>query len=267
MRRVPPTASVAALPGTLSEPVPAVRRVTPERSATWLARGFADFRAHPGVGLAYGSVFAFIGWFLTFGLVGLDMGSLVLPLASGFMLVAPLAAVGLYEVSRRRERGLSVSLRDAIGAVRRNPQQIADMGLVLLLLFFAWFQLAMILFALFWGGQPPSLTEFFQQILASDRGVPFLAAGTLVGGVIAAIAFALSVVSMPMLLDRDVTAMTAMRASLAAAWANRRNMIGWAATLVTLGFMGMAFFFVGLALTLPVAAHASWHAYRDMVEK
>jgi uncharacterized membrane protein len=246
------------------EPLPAIRQVTLERSSTWLDRGFKDFRAHPGIGLAYGSVFAFFGWLLTFGLGELGMGSLILPLASGFMLVAPFLAVGLYEVSRRHEAGEEVTLFQALGAVGRNAQ-MADMGLVLLLFFFAWFQLAMIIFALFFGGHPPALDEFYRQIVQAPQGPAFLATGTLVGGALAAMAFALSVVSMPMLLDRKVSALTAMRASLRAVWLNRKNMIGWAATLATLGFLGIAFVFIGLAFTLPIAAHASWHAYRDLV--
>ncbi|MBC7905543.1 MAG: DUF2189 domain-containing protein [Rhodospirillaceae bacterium] len=246
------------------EPLPAIRQVTVDRSTTWLERGFNDFRAHPGIGLAYGAVFAALGWLLTFGLAELGMGSLILPLAAGFMLVAPFLAIGLYEVSRRREAGEPVTMMQALGAVRTNGQ-MADMGLVLLLLFFAWFQVAMIIFALFFGGRPPAMDEFFTQILMAPQGIPFLMTGTIIGGVIAAIAFALSVVSIPMLLERKVSALTAMRTSLKAVWLNRMNMIGWAATLATLGFLGVSFLFIGLAVTLPIAAHASWHAYRDLV--
>lgn len=260
-RAIPMEVTMAGL-----EPLPIVHTITVDRSTTWLERGFRDFAAHPGIGLAYGAVFAGLGWLLTFGLAELGMGSLILPLASGFMLVAPFLAVGLYEVSRCRETGEGVTLAQALGAVRRNGQ-MADMGLVLLLFFFAWFQLAMIIFALFFGGRPPALDAFFSQIVMAPQGPAFLLTGTLVGGAVAAIAFALSVVSMPMLLDRDVSALTAMRTSLKAVGLNWKNMIGWAATLATLGFMGVAFFFVGLAVTLPIAAHASWHAYRDLVGK
>lgn len=244
--------------------VPTLRPVSLERSTTWLERGWRDFAAHPGIGLAYGSVFAFLGWLLTFGLAEFGMGSLILPLAAGFMLVAPFLAVGLYEVSRRREAGEDVTLWQAVAALRRN-RQMADMGLVLLLAFFAWFQLAMIIFALFFGGHPPALDAFFTQIVMAPQGPAFLLTGTLVGGAVATVVFAISVVSMPMLLDRDVSALTAMRTSLRAVWLNRMNMIGWAATLAVLGIMGVAALFVGLAVTLPVAAHASWHAYRDLV--
>jgi uncharacterized membrane protein len=250
-----------------SQPVPQPRFVTAERTTSWLGRGWQDFVAHPRVGLAYGVFFAFVGWLLSYGLVQMDMGSLILPLASGFLLVGPLAAIGLYEVSRRHERGLDTTLMDALLAVRRNGAQIADMGLVLLLFFFAWVQLSMILFALFYGGKPPGLETFTHDVILSGTGFPFLATGTLVGGSLAVLAFALSVVSMPMLLDRDVTTLTAMRASLMAVALNWKNMIGWAATLASLTFLGLGFFFVGLAITLPVAAHASWHAYRDLVER
>jgi uncharacterized membrane protein len=245
---------------------PRARRVSAERSATWLARGWADLLAHPGIGLTYGAVFAAVGWLLTVGLVSVGLGSLILPLAAGFMLVAPLAAVGLYEVSRRRERGEAVTFAAALSAVARNGEQIADFGLVLMLFFCAWFELAMLLFAAFFGGKPPELGHFMSQVVLSADGFPFMLTGTLIGGVLAALAFALSVATMPMLLDREVTVLAAMRTSLRAVWVNRLNMVGWAATLAVLGFIGMAALFIGLAVTLPVAAHASWHAYRDLVE-
>lgn len=264
MRRTRSLFMNAAMLG--AQPLPAIRQVSVERSAGWLERGFHDFIGHPGIGLAYGAVFAVLGWLVTFGLAGMGMGSLILPLAGGFMLMAPIMAVGLYEVSRRGERGESVTLRQAMGAVLRNPH-MADMGLVLLLIFFAWFQLAMIVFALFFGGQPPALESFFSQIVLAPQGAAFLLTGTLIGGALAALAFALSVVSIPMLLEHPVSAVTAMRTSLRAVWLNRLNMIGWAAALAVLGFAGLAFFFVGLAVTLPIAAHASWHAYRDLVEE
>lgn len=257
--------ALSAHPPSLAlEPLPAVRPVSVDRASTWLGRGFKDFAAHPAIGLTYGAAFAAIGWLLTFGLAELGMGSVILPLAAGFMLVAPFLAVGLYEVSRRVERGETVTLGQSLCAIGRN-REIGDMGFVLMLIFFAWFQVSMVIFALFFGGSPPALTEFFHQIVLAPQGPAFLATGTLAGGVLAIIAFALSVVSMPMLLDRDVAVLTAMRTSLKAVATNWKNMIGWAATLATLAVLGMTFFFVGLAITLPIAAHASWHAYRDLV--
>ena len=250
----------------MAEPLPVIRRVSPELGATWLERGFNDFIAHPGIGLGYGATFAAMGWLLTFGLEAIGMGSLILPLAGGFLMVAPIAAAGLYEVSRRHERGETVTLADSLRAVRSNAQ-IADMGLALMLVFLVWVQVALIVFALFFGSRPPALGEFTSQILAAPQGLPFLLTGSLAGLALAVLAFSLSVVAMPMVLDRDVSAMTAMRASLRAVWVNRLEMIGWAATLALLSLAGMALAFIGLAVTLPIAAHASWHAYRDMVAR
>jgi uncharacterized membrane protein len=109
------------------------------------------------------------------------------------------------------------------------------------------------------------LDAFASQVMAAPQGVLFLAVGSGLGAALAALAFAVSAVSVPMLLDRDVSALTAVRTSLAAVWLNRKVMVGWAATLATLGGLGLAFLFVGLAATMPIAAHASWHAYRDLV--
>ncbi len=250
----------------IGEPVPGIRRIAPDRQAQWLDLGVRDFLAHPLIGLAYGLSFAGFGWLLTIGLARLGMGSLILPLAGGFLLVAPLAAAGLYEVSRQRGRGQGATLRATLAAVRRNGQ-VADLGLVLLLIFFVWLQVALLLFALFYGSRPPALNAFVDQVVLAPQGALFLTVGTALGGALAALAFALSVVAMPMLLDREVSAITAMRASLAAVWNNRLAMIGWAATLATLGAIGLVCLFVGLAVTLPIAAHASWHAYRDLVAR
>lgn len=249
-------------PGPL--PLPPIHNVGLEQSCTWIGRGAADFVAYPGIGMAYGAAFALCGWLMTYGLELMGMGSLILPLGAGFLLVAPFLAVGLYDVSRRKERNLPVTWRHTLTAIARNPQ-MADMGLVLLLVFMAWFQVALVLFALFFGRHPPPLTEFVFNILMAPQGWAFLMTGTVVGALFAALAFSLAVVSMPMLLDRPVSAQTAMRTSLRAVWVNRRNMIGWAATLAVLGALGLGFLLIGLAVALPVAAHASWHAYRDLV--
>ncbi len=249
-----------------TEPDIRIRRVTPDAPGRWLERGARDAFAHPGIGLTYGLAFAACGWLLTLGLARAGMGALILPLAGGFLLVAPVAAGGLYEVSRRRERGEGVTLAATLSAMGRNPQ-VAQLGLLLLLLFLAWIQVAMGLLALFYGTRPPALDTFVGAVLTAPQGVVFLAAGTAFGGALAAVAFAVSAVSTPMLLDRDVSALTAVRASLAAVWLNRKVMVGWAATLATLGALGLAFLFAGLAVTLPIAAHSSWHAYRELVDR
>ena len=244
---------------------PRARRVHLEHSNIWLQKALEDFKACPGLSLAYGMVFAVIGWGLTFGLQLMGLSSLILPLAGGFMFMAPFMAGGLYDVAKRREAGEEPGFKQALAAVGRN-KEIAHMGLALMLLFLAWFQIAMILFALFFGTHPPDLGQFLTTLGKAPQTVPFLMIGTAAGAVLAAIAFAISVVSMPLLLDQPVSALTAIRTSVQVTWVNRLNLIGWAAALVVLGAAGVVAFFIGLAITLPVAAYASWHAYRDLVE-
>lgn len=242
-----------------------IRRVAVEEPTAWLEAGWRDLWRAPAASLAYGLVFAAIGWGLAFGLSAAGLSSLMLPLAGGFVLVAPLAAVGLYEISRRLELGEPAGLGDALAAWRRNGEQIGLMGVALLLTLFAWIVVALVLFAIFFRGAPPSLAAFAAQLVMSADNIPFLIIGTVVGGALAAFAFAISAVSLPMLMDRDVTVVEAMAASLAAVRRNATVMIGWAATLAVLAGLGLATFFVGLIVTLPLAGHASWHAYRALI--
>lgn len=242
-----------------------IRKVAIEEPTAWLEAGWRDLWHAPAVSLSYGLAFAAAGWLLAFGLVSAGLGSLILPLAAGFLLIGPLAAVGLYEASRRHARGETVRLRDAVFAWRRNADQIGLMGVALLVALFVWIQVALVLFALFFQGSPPSLAAFGAELVSSLDNLPFLILGTAAGGALAALVFAISAVSLPMLLDRDVTAFDAIAASIAAVRRNAAVMIGWAATLALLGSIGIATFFVGLIVTLPLAGHASWHAYRALV--
>lgn len=243
----------------------AVRQVTMEESGRWLAAGWADMRRSPVASLSWGLLFVAISHGLFFGLSAVGLGSMILPLAAGFLLVGPLSAVGLYEISRRHETGEPVTAHASFTAWRRNPTQIGLIGVLLLVALFAWIQVALILFALFFQGSPPDLATFVAQLTGSLDNLPFLVVGTVAGGVLAAAVFSLSAVSLPMLLDRNVTAADAVYASLMAVRTNWRVMAGWAATIVVITGMGIATFFFGLALALPLLGHASWHAYRSLV--
>jgi uncharacterized membrane protein len=244
---------------------PGLHRVTAEQTALWLARGWRDMARHPGISLGVGAVVAAVGAAMTVLLVRLDVGSLVLPLASAFTLVGPLAAVCLYEVSRRIETGEKVSPALVLAAVRARGGQIANIGLVLTLALAVWLLAGLVVFALFHTGPVPPLDGFVAGILFDPGAVPFLLTGTLVGGAIAAVTFSVSVFAVPMLLDREISAVAAMAASLRAVRANWRNMIGWAATIAVIIAFGFATLFVGLIVGFPLLAHASWHAYRDVI--
>ena len=248
-----------------ASPALPVRRIDVERPWRWLADGWRDLMRAPNVGFAYGAVFVAGGFALTLGLWLLDMLYLVLPLAAGFMLIAPLFAVGLYETSRRLELGMEPSLSDALMAWRARVGSLSTIGLILMLFLLAWIRIAFLIFALFFGVEPPSWNHLVSTIFFSLDGLPFLAVGTAVGGVFAAIAFAISAVSIPLLLDRDVGVLAAIATSVSAVLKNWRIMIGWAALIVLFTGAGIVTGYIGLAVTLPLIGHATWHAYRDLV--
>jgi len=245
---------------------PDARLVTPAQASEWLNAGWRDVWRNPVLSLGFGAVYAGIGMALFLVLNVLEMGSLLFPLAAGFMLVGPLAAVFLYEISRRHEANQPVGLGQVIGGVTSRLDQIGNMGLVLSILLMAWLLAGLVVFALFYPpGMPLPLDNFITDVVLRPESFRFLAVGAVVGGVLAVIAFSISVFAMPMLLDRDVGVIEAMEFSVHAVRVNWRTMIGWAATIAVVTFFGMATAFVGMIVALPVIGHASWHAYRDVM--
>jgi uncharacterized membrane protein len=232
----------------------------------WLAAGWRDMWAVPQVSLAYGCVFALLSVSLTLGLLLTGLPSLVLALAGGFLLIGPIAAVGLYEASRRLEAGRSVALGEVIRAGLHAPGQLGFFGAILAFLFFVWLQLAFLLFMLFLGsrGLPPP-SEFVPTLLFTPHGLGLLVAGTAVGSLLAATAFAISAISVPLLLTRRADAVTAIAASLAAVVLNPKPMALWAGLIAGFMALGIATLYVGLIIAFPLIGHATWHAYRDLV--
>jgi len=248
-------------------PAPRIRKIELDRPWAWLAAGWRDMARAPAVSLTYGVLFALVGWTVTFGLWWADMIYLILPLTAGFLIMGPILAVGLYEVSRRHERRQAASLGDALAAFRANPSQIAFMGVTLLLLFFAWIRIAVMIFYLFFGLAPPSPEDFVGRVFFSAESLPFLVIGTAAGALLAALAFGLSAISIPLLLDReDAHVVTAISASFKAILDNPATMAFWAVLIVLFVGAGLITFYVGLIVTLPLIGHATWHAYRDLVE-
>jgi uncharacterized membrane protein len=248
-------------------PPPRIRRVAIDRPWAWLAAGWDDLWSEPALSLCFGGVSVLAGWLAMALLLWADLPYLVLPLSAGFFFIGPFMAVGLYEISRRLENRLVVDADAAFGAWRRNPEQIALMGLLLLLLHLAWMRAAQLLFAFFGWHTVPSWDRFMDLAWYSARSLPFLAIGVAVGAVLAAVAFAVGAFSMPYLLDRRQSNLfEAIATSVAAVRLNFRPMLLWAGLIVVLVTMAMLPGLLGLVVVLPVIAHATWHAYRDIVQ-
>ncbi|MBM3555851.1 MAG: DUF2189 domain-containing protein [Alphaproteobacteria bacterium] len=246
-------------------PVPRIRRVPVDRPWLWLAAGWNDLWKAGSLSLACGAVVVAIGFLLTLGLFLFDMIYLILPLAAGFMLVAPLLAVGIYEVSRRLTAGEPLVLIEVLSAWKRNPLQLASMGVLMLLMNLFWIRTAMLVYALFFNRPVPPLEQMLEMVLFSDVSLPFLIVGTGLGAIFAAIVFALSAVSIPMLLDREVNLLMAIWTSIAVIKLNWRPMALWAVLIVAFTVFGLIPFYLGLIVVMPLVGHATWHAYKDMV--
>jgi uncharacterized membrane protein len=244
----------------------AVRRVAFDAPWAWLAAGWRDLWTVPWISLVYGALFAAVAAAMVLGLTVGGLEALVLALGGGFLLIGPIAAVGLYEASRRLEKGEQVTFGAVLAGARSAPGQLGFFGAVLAFCYFVWLQLASLLFMLFFGGRPvPPASDFVPTLLFSPHGLGLLVTGTIVGGIVAAIVFSISVVSVPLLMTRPIDAVSAMAASVRAVIANWQPMALWAALIAGFMALGIATLFVGLVVTFPLVGHATWHAFRDTV--
>jgi uncharacterized membrane protein len=243
--------------------LPGVRALPAMAPFAWLAAGWRDYRAHPLASAFYGACFAAMGWLIV--LTFRHAYEYVSALVTGFFLVGPFLAIGLYDLSRRRERGLPAWLVPTLDAWRPNVGAIGMFALVLGVILLVWARASLIVFALFYTGDMPSVAGFVGQMLSPDN-LEFVFAYLCVGGFFALLVFAISVVSVPMMLDRDTDGVVAVLTSLRAFGANVPAMIVWGSIIVVLTAAGFALFFVGLVVTVPVIGHATWHAYRALVD-
>ena len=256
-----PTGSIGGLPQGI-----AIREVTSDQSGKWLEAGWRDFKRTPAIGLAYGGLCVLAGYLILLSLFQTGQPYLTLPLGAGFMLLAPVIAVGLYETSRRLEMGENVTLWHSLNGFRRNPGQLGAIGIVLMLFFLAWTRIAMLLFALFYNGSVPSLDVLVWETFFSRDAITFLITGTILGGALAMMVFAITVVSIPLLVDRDVDVITALITSVTAFRKNWRVLTGWAAMIAVMAACGMVVFLLGLAVMMPLLGYSSWHAYRGLID-
>ena len=247
------------------DPAP-VRRVDLDQSWVWLQRGWADFCRVPLLSGGIGAVIVAAGIVLAGLLYVADVFfEGIVPLAAGFMLVGPVAAIAFYDISRTLSQGGKPSLAAALSAWRSNCEQVAYLGLLLLLIMLAWLRAAMLLFALFFGSSHMrGFSHVVEMFVSSPVTLPFIVTGTIIGGVLAFLVFSVSVVSMQFLIDRPSTVMDAVGLSFSVLSHNVKPLLLWAVLIVFFVGIGMATAFLGLVVTLPLLGHASWHAYVDL---
>jgi uncharacterized membrane protein len=248
--------------------LPAVRRIDFDDLRWALARGWQDFGQSRTDVIFLCVVYPLVGLLLARLAFGYEMLPLVFPLASGFALLGPLAAVGLNEMSRRRELGLSAGWSDAFGVFRLPSfNSIALLGLILMMMFVFWLVIAQLVYNLTLGPQPPaSLNSFVHDVLFTRAGWMMTIIGTGAGFVFAVVALSISVVSFPMLLDRHVSLETAVRTSIRVVRRNPLWMAVWGLIIAGGLVLGSIPLLLGLIVVMPVLGHATWHLYRCVVQ-
>lgn len=241
---------------------PQIRTVGREAPLRWLRAGWSDLRALGWASLFYGICCAAAGWSLFF--VFVHAYALFVGLASGFLLLGPFLAMGLYDLSRRRQLGEPARLAPTLAAWRSNLANVGVLAAVLAVVMLVWARASMVVFALFYDGGLPTFADVLRAVLGFGQP-EFALAYFAVGGFFALFVFAISVVSVPLMLDRRTDAITAAIASIAACAHNPLPLAIWAAAIVALTALGFATLFLGLIVTMPLLGHATWHAYRDLV--
>jgi uncharacterized membrane protein len=258
------------LVGAITNPLqPVVRRISTSDVYYALARGYDDLAAFPSYAVFLCVIYPLLGILL----IGLTLGTLSLlplavPIAAGFALVGPVAAVGLYELSRRREAGLDSSPIHVLD-VLHSPSlgAIIALGALLMAIFLIWLVVAEALYIAIFGYSPPdSITQFVSDWLTTPRGWTLIIARWGIGFLFAALVLSISAISFPLLLDRDVGAAVAMQTSLRVMAANPLPMALWGLIVAALLVIGSIPFFVGLTVVMPLLGHATWHLYRRTVE-
>jgi len=269
-------ASLAARPGVeLKWPAsvlwrpgePAIRQISVKDVYDSLAEGIEDFRATPTHVLFAILIYPVIGLLLYRLLTGYNMLPLVYPMLAGFTLIGPVAAIGLYELSRRREQGLKSSVAHFFD-VFKSPSigTITRLGLVLAAIFFFWVYCAQLLYSQLFGAlAPATVSEFVDQVTTTQQGWNLFLAGNVIGFLFAAAVLVISVVSFPMLVDRNVSASTAVRASVRAAIENPGPVALWGLLVALALLFGALPLLIGLAVVVPILGHATWHLYRKLV--
>jgi uncharacterized membrane protein len=239
-----------------------IRRVPARQAIEWLARGWDDVKHIGAAGIAHGALIAILGGVLL--MLGSTHMYLIAAAVTGYLLVGPVMTTGLCELARRREARESLSFDDSLQALTRNPEGLTHFGGILALIAILWFVLSAILLESVLSASAPSLAVALwggAGMLTPAQVLGYVACG----GVLAAIVFAVSVVSVPLIIDRHASASEAIRASLRVTLANLPAMLLWAFLIVGLTALGFLTALVGMVVVAPLLGYATWHAYRDLI--
>lgn len=242
--------------------VPPVHRIALDAPWRWLRLGLEDFRAAGSASMFYGVVFACMGVLVSY--VFSHAYEYVWALTSGFMLVGPFLALGLYDLSRRRARREPLALAPSLVAWRANVSSLGMFGLVLGVLLLLWSRASLVVIAVSFPDQMPSFENFTRNLFAPEH-LQFLLVYCTVGAVFASLVFATAVISVPMMLDRDTDGIVAALTSIRNCAENAGPMLLWGFIITALTAIGFATFHVGLVVIVPVIGHATWHAYKEIV--
>lgn len=261
-------ATAHVLVGAGTQAVQPVRRITPADLLQALRCGLDDFAAMPSHAVFLCIIYPLLGIMLVSLTFDYTMLPLLFPLAAGFALIGPIAAIGLYELSRRREAGLDTASTHALDVLRsRSLGAIVALGILLMAIFLVWLAVAQAIYVAYFGyAAPVSIRQFIDDVLFTPAGWGLIIVGTGVGFLFAALVLTISVVSFPLLLDRDVGAAVALLTSVRAVAASPVTMALWGLIVAGLLLVGSLPCFLGLTVVMPVLGHSTWHLYRRVVE-
>jgi uncharacterized membrane protein len=244
---------------------PHARDLPWQTAIEWLKLGWADFRTNPMPSVVYGMGVFLVSLLIVWGLFRFGLDYILFPALSGFLVVGPLIANGLYEKSRRLEQGERTGLSQMLFVRPASGAQIFFLGVMLLGLMLLWWRAAVILYALIFGVRPfPGFEYAAGALFTTWAGGLLLVVGFAVGGLFAAFGFAISVFAVPMMLEERTDALTAMGISMTLVWNNLQVMLSWGAIVAALFAVAVLTGFLGMIVIFPVLGHATWHAYRAM---
>lgn len=245
-----------------ASPRPDIAEISISTLKTAMGRGFADFRKAPMFGLFFAATYVIAGWIMTWITMATGQSYWLVLAVFGFPLVGPFVAIGLYEVSHRIEAGLPLEWSEVLGVIwRQKDRQIPSVCAIVIFIFLFWFFISHMIFALFLGTM--SLVNVSDPgFFMTGNGLLMLMFGTVVGAALSFFLYAITVMTLPMLLDLEMDYITAMILSVQTVAANFGVMMFWAVLIGVMMFIGMLSGFIGLLVVLPVLGHASWHLYR-----